>query len=213
MCGICRRGASGFDAAYSYGSHENELRELIHIFKYGGVQTLARPLGKFLSIALPRDQSFQVIVPLPIHWRKRWQRGFNQAELLATEIGRRIGVPVRNAAIRVHQKAAQAGLTNAKRRENVAGAFRVKRRHGLTGKRVLLIDDVLTTGATASACAKVLKRAGATHVSLLTVSRADRRIVAIDHKGPDLDFQGLAAKFPESTASGSPEHAKLGSFT
>lgn len=213
VCGICRRGASGFDAAYSYGSHENELRELIHIFKYGGVQTLARPLGKFLSIALPRDQSFQVIVPLPMHWRKRWQRGFNQAELLAAEISRRIAVPVQNAVIRVHQKGAQAGLTNAKRRENVTGAFRAKRRHGLAGKRVLLIDDVLTTGATASACAKVLKRAGAAHVTLLTVSRADRRIVAIDYKGLDLDFQGNEAQFPESIASRSLEHAKLGSFT
>jgi predicted amidophosphoribosyltransferase len=116
-CALCRRGVRGFDAAYSFGFYENELRKLIHLFKYGRIQTLSAPLGRLLSRALPRELSFDVIVPMPLHWRKRWQRGFNQAELLAHEIGRRTQTPVRNALRRVHSTAPQAGLTSAKRRE------------------------------------------------------------------------------------------------
>ena len=202
-CGLCRLGLNGFDAAYSFGLYESELRELIHLFKYGRIQTLARPLGRMLSSALPREEHFDLIVPMPIHWLRRWQRGFNQAELLAQELSRRTFLPVRNAACRVHHKTAQAGLTNAKRRLNVAGAFRVQNRSDVQGKRVLLIDDVMTTGATASACAKALKRAGAAHVSLLTVGRVDRRIANID---------AAAGASAESTFSGSFEHAKSGSF-
>ena len=100
-CALCRRGVRGFDAAYSFGFYEDELRKLIHLFKYGRVQTLAAPLGTLLARALPREQSFDVIVPMPLHWRKRWQRGFNQSELLAREIGRRTHAPVRNALRRV----------------------------------------------------------------------------------------------------------------
>lgn len=173
-CGLCRRGARGFDAAYSFGFYEDELRKLIQVFKYGRVQTLAKPLGRLLAQALPREQSFDVIVPMPLHWRKRWQRGFNQAELLAREIGRRSHTPVENALRRIRHTASQAGLTSAKRRENVSGAFRPRK--PLDGRRVLLIDDVMTTGATAASCSRALKRAGARHVTLLTVARADRRL-------------------------------------
>jgi len=171
-CALCRRGLRGFDAAYSFGFYEDELRELIHLFKYGRVQTLAKPLGRMLASALPREQSFDVIVPMPLHWRKRWRRGFNQSALLATEIGRRTNIPVRRALWRVKDTAAQAGLTNAKRRLNVSGAFRAKTR--LNGNRVLLIDDVMTTGATAASCARALRSAGASEVTLLTLARADR---------------------------------------
>ena len=175
-CALCRRGLRGFDAAYSFGFYEDELRELIHLFKYGRIETLAKPLGKLLASALPREQSFDVIVPMPLHWRKRWQRGFNQSALLAREIGRRTNVPVSGLLRRIKNTAAQAGLTNAKRRLNVSGAFQAKRRAALTGQRVLLIDDVMTTGATAASCARALKRAGAAQVTLLTLARADRRI-------------------------------------
>jgi len=175
-CALCRRGVRGFEAAYSFGFYEDELRELIQLFKYGRVPTLAKPLGRLLALALPREQSFDLIVPMPLHWRKRWQRGFNQSALLAHEIGRRIHVPVRNALRRVRNTATQAGLTNAKRRLNVSGAFRAKRAAALTGKRILLVDDVMTTGATAASGARALKRAGAREVVLLTLARADRRM-------------------------------------
>jgi len=175
-CALCRLGLNGFDAAYSFGAFEAELRELIHVFKYGGVETLAQPLGRFLALALPRDERFDAVVPMPLHWMRRWSRGFNQSELLAREIGRRASVPVRKLVRRVKATTPQAGLTNAKRRANVGGAFRVRRGANARGLRVLLVDDVMTTGATASACARVLKQAGAARVVLLTVARVDRRM-------------------------------------
>jgi competence protein ComFC len=188
-CALCRRGVRGFDAAYSFGFYENELRKLIHLFKYGRVQTLSKPLGRLLARALPREQSFDVIVPMPLHWRKRWQRGFNQAELLAREIGRRTHTPIENALRRVRNTESQAGLTSAKRRKNVSGAFQIDRRAALDGRRVLLIDDVMTTGATASSCARALKRSGARHVTLLTLARADRRLM-FDPLLNDSNFSG-----------------------
>ncbi len=175
-CALCRRGVRGFDAAYSFGFYEDALRELIHLFKYGRVETLARPLGRLLALALPSGQGFDVIVPMPLHWRKRWQRGFNQSELLAREIGRRTGLGVKRSLRRVRYTNAQAGLTNAKRRLNVSGAFRAAKSAGVRDKRVLLIDDVMTTGATGAAGARALKLAGARQVILLTLARADRRI-------------------------------------
>lgn len=174
-CALCRLGVHGFDAAYSYGFYEGELRELIHLFKYGRIETLAGPLGRLLALALPRDREFDVIVPMPLHWRKRWQRGFNQSQLLAREIARRTGIPLSKALRRVRFTAAQAGLTNAKRRRNVSGAFRARKTGALPGGRVLLIDDVMTTGSTAASGARALKLAGARQVTLLTVARADRR--------------------------------------
>ena len=174
-CAMCRGGLTGFDAAFSYGEYEGPLRKLIHEFKYGGITPLASELGPLLSQALPREQRFDAIVPMPLHWRKRLERGFNQSELLARFLSRRTGIPVLNALKRRKPTAPQAGLTRAQRRTNVAGAFEASRRNRIDGRHVLLIDDVLTTGATASACAAVLKRAGARRVTVLTLARADRR--------------------------------------
>jgi ComF family protein len=113
---------------------------------------------------------------MPLHWTKRWTRGYNQSELLAEEIGRRFGLPVAKVVKRVKRTAAQAGLSNSKRRLNVRGAFSVTDKFAVKGRRVLLIDDVITTGATASACASVLKRAGASNVAVAAVARTDRRL-------------------------------------
>jgi ComF family protein len=174
-CALCRLGLQSFDAVYSYGSYEGTLRELVHLFKYAGVRPLAGPFGKFLAQALPRETAFDVVVPMPLHWFKKWQRGFNQSDLLAREIGKKWGVPVRTVVRRQKATRSQAGLTNAKRRANMSGAFKIPRGRSLAGMRVLLVDDVVTTGATASACARVLKRAGAAHVALLALARTDRR--------------------------------------
>jgi len=184
-CRLCRSGARGFDMAYCFGAYEDTLRELIHLFKYGGMKPLARTLGGFLASALPRDQQFDVVVPMPLHWRRRWQRGFNQSELLARLIARRCAIPMVNAVRRTRATAAQAGLTNARRRENVAGAFRVRKPRAVEGRRVLLIDDVMTTGATASACGLALKRGGASSVTLLALARVDRRLFEPDQFEPD----------------------------
>jgi len=179
-CSLCRRGVRGFDAAWCYGAYEGVLRELVHLYKYGRIQTLARPLGVLLTAALPGDEQFDLIVPVPLHWRRQWQRGFNQSELLAREIARARGVSMERPLKRTRATQTQAGLSNTERRRNVVAAFVVRwgsyggRR--IQGKRVLLIDDVMTTGSTASSCASALKRAGAARVALLTVARVDRRL-------------------------------------
>jgi ComF family protein len=174
---LCRTGARGFDAAYCFGFYEGPLRELIHLLKYDGMKPLAGPLGEYLSRALPLDEKFDAVVPMPLHWRRRLERGFNQAALLAKHLSRRRRIPVLNTVRRIRATRTQTGLTNARRRENVRGAFRARRGRPLEGLRVLLVDDVMTTGATASACAAVLKRAGARSVTLLTLARVDRRAV------------------------------------
>jgi ComF family protein len=175
-CSLCRLGLTGFDTVYTFGSYEDTLRELIHLFKYGRMRPLARVLGELTARAIPREHRFDLIVPMPLHWRKRWSRGYNQSELLAKEVARRWGVPVKNIVRRVKATAPQAGLSNSKRRLNVRAAFRMRKGSNIKGLRVLLIDDVVTTGSTASACASVLKRAGASHVAVAAVARTDRRI-------------------------------------
>ena len=176
-CALCRAGLRGFDAAYCFGSYEGTLRELIHLYKYTRIQTLWRPLADFLAAALPIEERFDFVTAVPLHWRKQWQRGFNQSELLARAIARRRGIPLLRALGRTRFTQTQAGLSNTDRRKNVAAAFRCRRvARALLGKRVLLIDDVMTTGSTAAACARALKQAGAARVVLATVARVDRRL-------------------------------------
>ncbi len=175
QCALCRLGTRGFDAAYCFGAYEGVLRNLIHLLKYDGMKPLSKPLGEYLSRALPLDEPFDAVVPMPLHWRRRFDRGFNQAALLAKEVACRRKIPVLNAVRRVRATKSQIGLSNSKRRLNVRGAFRAGRGKPLAGLRILLIDDVMTTGATASACGSVLKRAGAKSVTLLTLARVDRR--------------------------------------
>jgi ComF family protein len=139
------------------------------------MRPLAGRLSRLLDRALPIEDRYDFIVPVPLHWHRQWRRGYNQAELLAREVSRHRRIPILNALRRRKATANQAGLTSAARRLNIAGAFQSRDGIDLRGKRVLLIDDVFTTGATASACALALKKAGAGTVSLLTLARADRR--------------------------------------
>jgi ComF family protein len=190
-CMMCRLGLKGYDTVYTFGSYEDTLRELIHLFKYGSVRPLAKPLAALCARAIPFEHAFDVVAPMPLHWRKRWTRGYNQSELLAREIGRRRDVPVKNLVRRVKSTAAQAGLSNSKRRLNVQGAFALRKGVNVKGLRILLVDDVLTTGATASACARVLKRAGAKHVAIAAVARTDRRFSELNRENKPL---ALAAR-------------------
>jgi len=151
------------------------LRDLIHLYKYGRIRTLARPLAELLRAALPRDEHWDVVAAVPLHWLRKWRRGFNQSELLARQVARSTGVPLVSALRRVRATPAQAGLSHTGRRRNVATAFRSRRPASLEGRSILLIDDVLTTGSTAAACARALKKGGASRVLVLTVARADRR--------------------------------------
>jgi len=173
---LCRAGLNEFDSAYAYSAYEGVLRELIHLFKYGRVRPLVKVLGGYLGAALPREERFDMVVPMPLHWFRRWRRGFNQARLLAGEVAKRSGIPVVDAVRRTRFTASQASLSRAGRRRNVRGAFALRRGVEVHGLRILVVDDVLTTGATANACAAALKRAGARYVAVLALARADRRV-------------------------------------
>ncbi|MBN8732645.1 MAG: ComF family protein [Acidobacteria bacterium] len=175
LCLMCSTGASRFDGAYYFGFHEGELRLLIQLFKYRGMASLAGPLSRLLLRALPESGSYDAVVPVPLHWRRRFARGYNQSALLAGELARAMSVPMREALGRVRATPAQSGLTGAVRRRNLRGAFAVRRPADVVGMRLLLVDDVLTTGATLNACAKELKSAGARHITAVTLARADRR--------------------------------------
>lgn len=179
LCALCRNGLRGFDAAYCFGSYEGILREWIHLYKYARVKTMAQPLGDLLAEAVPPEEPFDAIVPVPLHWLRRWHRGFNQSELLARGLARRLRIPMLSALRRTRSTGIQAGLSNTARRRNVARAFRCRHTRAVAGKRVLLIDDVMTTGSTAAACALALKRAGAARVVLATVARVDRRFAPL----------------------------------
>jgi ComF family protein len=177
LCTVCRESLANFDSAHSFGSYEGALRKLIHLFKYGKVETLARPLADFLVRALPLEESFDIVLAMPIHWRKRWERGFNQAELLARPIAKRYGIGLSRNLKRSRYTKPQAGLSETERRTNLKGSFLVQRPAEISGKRVLLVDDVFTTGATLRTAAEALKKAGARRVSALTLARVDTRPV------------------------------------
>lgn len=194
-CALCRAGLTKFQSAYSYGGYDGPLAKLIHLYKYAKIRTLSRPLGALLSRGFPRHERVDVIVPVPLHWWKRIQRGFNQSQLLCQELSRRTGIPVSLALVRRRSTQVQAGLTNAQRRKNVAAAFAAWPGAPVEGKRVLLVDDVMTTGATVSAAADALIRAGACRVTVLTLARVDRRAPAL------ILSKSLKSQFAASGAS------------
>ncbi len=192
QCPICRENTVNFDFAFAFGSYEGPLRKLIQLFKYGKVESLASPLSALLLRAIPREQNFDVIVAMPMHWRKRWERGFNQAELLARPVAKRYGLKLATNLRRKRYTPSQASLSEAARRQNVKGSFWVARPEEIAGKRVLLIDDVFTTGATLRAATAALKPAGAARVAALTLARVDGRAPAALNLDTDFSSTGLA---------------------
>jgi ComF family protein len=171
----------GFAKAAAYGSYDGGLRDLIHLLKYELVRPAANVLGRMLAEVVEKlapafDKGDPILVPIPLHASKLRQRGFNQAELIA-----RAALKLKPAGWewrlrpeileRCRPTASQIGLTPHQRRENVRGAFVVRRPAEVQNREVLLVDDVLTTGTTASECARVLRRAGATRVWVATVAR------------------------------------------
>lgn len=177
LCMVCRESLVNFDTAYSYGSYEGPLQKLIQLFKYGKIESLATPLSRLLLQSLPFGEDFDLIMAMPMHWRKRWERGFNQAELLAEPVARRYGLKLSHELRRVRYIQAQAGLKEKERRENLKGSLRVQHPAAVCGKRVLIIDDVFTTGASLRAAAEALKSCGAAHVTALTLARVDHRAI------------------------------------
>ena len=176
LCEVCRKGEPNFDAIYSFGSYEGTLRSLIHLYKYSKVDALSGPLGDMIVRALPLEVRLDVVLPMPMHWRKQWNRGFNQAELLAQHVAARYGLKPANYLRRSRLTKAQASLSEAERQTNLKNSFCVRKPEQLAGKRVLLVDDVMTTGATLREAAGVLKAAGVKSVTALTLGRVDKSI-------------------------------------
>jgi ComF family protein len=171
ICPRCSRHDPIVSIARSAGRHDAGLRQIIHAFKYGKRRALAAPLSRLM-----RERCGEVlagadaVVPVPLHPWRALARGFNQADDLA----RHLGPPVWRVLRRVRRGPPQAALPAARRHANVRGAYAVRRLAGrrLKGRTLVLIDDVMTTGATLEACGEALAAAGATTVRALTVARA-----------------------------------------
>ena len=178
LCGECRTTPPTFARAMAYGSYDGGLRELIHLLKYERVRPAAGVLGRMLAEVIGGFGSeFQsaVVVPVPLHGSKFRQRGFNQAEeiaRIALKNLKRSGLALA-AGVLQRQRAteSQTGLSDHQRQQNVRGAFVVASLATIKDKDVVLVDDVFTTGATVSECARVLRRAGADRVFVATVAR------------------------------------------
>jgi ComF family protein len=155
--------------------YDEIARTLVHALKYGDRLELAPLMGGWMARAghqpvAPAD----ALVPVPLHWRRLWMRRFNQSALLAKAISRASGVPIAESTLkRVKATVQQVGLSKTERAQNVQGAFRVlpQGKAAISGQRLILIDDVLTSGATAEACTKALLRAGAASVDVLVFAR------------------------------------------
>ena len=194
MCPACatRHGPQALTALYAASVYDGTARQAIHALKYGGRRRLAAPLGDLLAAEARRvDVRPNVIVPVPLHAGRLPERGYNQAALLARRCAARLGVPCRsNLVVRVRPTPPQVGLSLVERRANVRDAFALAEGAGqsLAGKRVLLIDDVATTGSTLDAAAAALLLAAPAAVVGLAVSRPD-----LGDGAPDRDARPLAA--------------------
>jgi ComF family protein len=172
LCLLCQRDPLQIDGVRSMAYFDGTLREAIHSFKYHNLQDLAIPLGKLMGDYWEKSPlPAEIIVPVPLHKDRLRERGYNQAALLARELGKSIGLPVsENSLVRVRATRPQVELGAQERKENVSDAFHCSNIE-LKEKQVLLIDDVCTTGATLEACSIALRQVGARSVWAFTLAR------------------------------------------
>ena len=175
-CGGCLASPPPFAAARAAVAFDGPVRELVHRFKYSKQVRLRRPLGLMMAERLApfaTEASPDLLIPVPLHIKRLRGRGFNQALLLASLLGRQWGIQVsRHNLRRVRWTEPQVELSPDERIKNVRGAFQVADPGEIAGKRIMLVDDVYTTGSTVKECAKTLKQAGAAAVYVATVAIA-----------------------------------------
>lgn len=169
-CGACLKDPPHFDLTVAAFRYDFPVDRIIHALKYGHQLAIAGWCAEQL-IAPLTDHSFDRLVPLPLHPERLRERGFNQSAEIARTLGAQLGIPVDiGALLRTRATPPQADLPHKERRRNVRGAFEC--RNDLSGQRLLLLDDVMTTAATANECARTMKLHGATEVTVAVVARA-----------------------------------------
>jgi competence protein ComFC len=166
-----------YSGARSFGYYTAELSRTVQELKFHGRRNLTGLLAPLMAAAFYESwgrEDFDLIVPVPLHPRRKRERGYNQSELLARSLARQIAIPFLRALVRVRATLPQVGLTDTERRENVRKAFRCAYPQKIPGKRILLIDDVMTTGATVASAAQTLLESSALRVSVLTIARVGK---------------------------------------
>ena len=175
-CANCAHRTLHFEAAVAAYRGRGVVRHIIHEFKYGRQIHLRHLVARWLRAALDDERlhgnHFDVLVPVPLHPARQRERGFNQARLLSELLSAQISIPSKLHLERIRYTTTQTALDRSERMENLHNAFRLRKNADVRGLRVLLIDDVLTTGSTLSECARVLKAAGALSVYAATAARA-----------------------------------------
>ena len=177
LCSHCMLKIPPYSGARAFGYYAAELSGMIQAFKFQGRRNLASLLTPLLARAFFENwnrEDFDGLVPIPLHAKRRRERGYNQSELLARSLACQIALPCLSGFERTRATIPQVGLSDLQRHENVHTAFRCGDARSIAGKRILLIDDVMTTGATVASAAKTLMNEGALRVSVLTVARVDK---------------------------------------
>ncbi|MGH9816634.1 MAG: ComF family protein [Candidatus Acidiferrales bacterium] len=199
LCHLCRRDMYAFDRARSFAIYEREAVKAITLLKYEAIT----PLGSWFAdrlgevIARSAEQfAVDVVVPVPLHHQRKRERGFNQAELIARPLARRLGLPLRSyLLVRTRPRPEKLRLSRKERWRIVRGAYSTRESGKVDNLRVLLVDDVFTTGATLDACARTLKRAGAAYVVGITAARVvpDWVVMRAPTAVPELAVQGRSS--------------------
>jgi ComF family protein len=172
LCGRCRRRPPAFEGLLMGWSYRPPVDAVIRGLKFAHLDYLGAHLADGIDLASSDLlEGLEGVVPVPLHWRRRLARGYNQAERIAAPLAARLGLPLLRALRRPRATAPQTGLGRRQRERNPRGAFRVRRRAPIAGKALLLVDDVVTTGATLDAAARELLRGGAARVVALAAAR------------------------------------------
>jgi competence protein ComFC len=177
FCRDCVELQTAFSVHRSCGRYEGKLKDIVILYKYRGFKVLGKSLAEFAVQALGQEESLwwklDALIPVPLHPKKKKQRGFNQAKLFARELAKLKNLPViEKRLVKVKTTPAQSSLKAADRRRNLRGAFEVIRSEEIEGKNLLLVDDVFTTGSTLRECSRALKKAGANEIRALTIAQA-----------------------------------------